>query len=75
MKQILAYIGAWLILAIGANHQSMAQEIKITDYDVPVSQSQKLWFSGELDLSEEHRPDWYYRSTWTTLAATYEYYY
>jgi hypothetical protein len=41
-------MGLAVYLAIGVGHQSMAQDIKITDYDVPVSQSHQLYVTGDM---------------------------
>lgn len=48
MRLQRSFIGAGIILAVGLHHQAMAQELKITDYDVPVSRSHQLYVTGNI---------------------------
>jgi len=62
MRRLVLFLFATIITALGLPALSVAQDIKITDYDVPVSRAQELRIDGSISLSEEQRYDSRYQN-------------
>jgi len=76
-------LAAGCVVVSGAGHQAAAQDIKITDYDVPVSRSHELYVTGDLireDVEYSRDYDYYdesYGDIYESygLRGTWQYYY
>ena len=61
MRQIAHVIGVWICATFFFCSPAAGQNVKITDYDVPVSQSQRLNLTAEMSLEESNEFGEYYR--------------